>query len=221
MGVAHPMVLFLQALEQAEPGDKILMAGFGQGCDALAFQVTDAIKDLAPRRGIAGCLADKRELGSYAKFSKFRENIDLDTGIRAEVGGQTAMTTLYRNRKMITGLVGGKCTECGTAQYPMMDICVNPECASFQSMEDYEFADRVGRVVMFTGDLLAVSVDPPAIYGLVQFDGGGRMLADFTDCTLDDVSVGCEVRMSFRRRFVDEQRGYTGYYWKAVPGSQA
>ena len=32
----------------------------------------------------------------------------------------------------------------------------------------------LARIKTFTGDLLAVSVDPPAIYGMVQFDGGGR-----------------------------------------------
>ena len=219
-GAAHPLVLFNKALEESKPGDKILVASFGQGSDALAFEVTENIKDLAPRRGINGCLADRRELESYAKFAKFRDNIDLDTGIRAEVGGQTAMTTLYRNRKMITGLVGGKCPKCGTPQYPATTICVNPECQVHGEMDEYPFSERTGRVVMFTGDLLAVSVDPPAIYGLVQFDGGGRMLADFTDCTLDDVAVGVPVQMSFRVRFIDEERGFTGYFWKAVPRPQ-
>ena len=42
----------------------------------------------------------------------------------------------------------------------------------------------------FTGDLLAVSVDPPSVYGMVQFEGGGRFMADFTDCELADVRVG-------------------------------
>jgi hydroxymethylglutaryl-CoA synthase len=90
-----------------------------------------------------------------------------------------------------------------------------------QKMEDYGFAEKAGNVVMYTGDLLAVSPDPPAIYGLVQFEGGGRMLADFTDCTIEDVKVGSPVRMSFRRRWVDPQRGYTGYFWKAVPQAKA
>ena len=48
---------------------------------------------------------------------------------------------------------------------------------------------------MYSGDLLAVSVDPPAIYGMVQFEGGGRLVADFTDCELDDIKVGLPVTM--------------------------
>jgi NAD(P)-dependent dehydrogenase (short-subunit alcohol dehydrogenase family)/uncharacterized OB-fold protein/putative sterol carrier protein len=118
---------------------------------------------------------------------------------------------------MILGLVGGRCTECGTPQYPRADICVNPDCGALHSQEDYEFADVPATVRSFTGDMLAVSVDPPAIYGLVQFEGGGRLMADFTDCELSDLKVGMPVKMAFRRHYVDEERGFTGYFWKAVP----
>jgi NAD(P)-dependent dehydrogenase (short-subunit alcohol dehydrogenase family)/putative sterol carrier protein len=69
----------------------------------------------------------------------------------------------------------------------------------------------------FTGDLLSVSIDPPAVYGMIQFEGGGRFMADFTDCEFGDVQVGQRVNLSFRRRYSDKERGFTGYFWKAVP----
>jgi NAD(P)-dependent dehydrogenase (short-subunit alcohol dehydrogenase family)/uncharacterized OB-fold protein/putative sterol carrier protein len=151
------------------------------------------------------------------KFLKFRDLIETEAGIRAEAPDQTAMTTLWRKREMILGLVGGKCTVCGTPQYPKADVCVNPNCGALHSQEDYEFADIPATVKSFTGDNLAVSVDPPAIYGMIQFDGGGRFMADFTDCEMGDLSVGTPVEMAFRRHYVDEERGFTGYFWKAVP----
>ena len=46
-------------------------------------------------------------------------------------------------------------------------------------------------------------------------------LACRLDCTLDDVQVGGAVRMSFRKRWYDKDRGYTGYFWKAVPVAEA
>jgi NAD(P)-dependent dehydrogenase (short-subunit alcohol dehydrogenase family)/uncharacterized OB-fold protein/putative sterol carrier protein len=130
---------------------------------------------------------------------------------------QTAMSTLWRKRKMLLGLVGGKCTECGTPQFPKMDICVSPDCGAHHSQEDYEFSDRAVTIKSFTGDMLAYSIDPPAIYGMVQFEGGGRMMADFTDCEQDDIRVGMPARMVFRKHASDLQRGFTGYFWKAVP----
>ena len=42
-------------------------------------------------------------------------------------------------------------------------------------------------------------------------------MADFTDCEMSDLSVGTPVEMAFRRHYVDETRGFTGYFWKAVP----
>jgi 3-hydroxy-3-methylglutaryl CoA synthase/NAD(P)-dependent dehydrogenase (short-subunit alcohol dehydrogenase family)/putative sterol carrier protein len=216
-GAAHPLLMLVAALEQAKPGDGILLAGFGQGCDALYFKVTEAITKLAPRAGVKGSLENKKTIDNYMKFLKFRNLIHPEMGIRAEAPTQTAMTVLWRKRKMLTGLVGGKCRDCGTAQFPLMDVCVNPKCNHVSTQDDYEFADCAARIKTFTGDLLAVSVDPPATYGMVQFEGGGRFMADFTDCELADCKVGLPVKMVFRRRFTDDERGFSGYFWKAVP----
>ncbi|MBW2170326.1 MAG: SDR family NAD(P)-dependent oxidoreductase, partial [Deltaproteobacteria bacterium] len=216
-GAAHPLVMLVYALEQSKPGDRIVLAGFGQGCDALYFQVTENIQNLPTRTGIRGSLENKKTLDNYPKFLRFRELIQTEMGIRAEAPTQTAMTVLWRKRKMITGLVGGKCRECGTPQFPRMDICVNPDCHAVHSQDDYEFSDVPAFIKSFTGDLLSVSLDPPAIYGMIQFEGGGRFMADFTDCALDDVQVGQSVSLAFRKRYTDKERGFTGYFWKAIP----
>ncbi len=84
-------------------------------------------------------------------------------------------------------------------------------------MEDYYFYDRVGRIKSFTSDRLAFSMDPPAMYGLIDFDEGGRLYLDITDCDLDSLKVGSPVKMSLRRRYTDKRRGTYAYFWKAVP----
>ncbi len=216
-GAAHPLVLLVSALEQAKPGDKIVVASFGQGSDALLFEVTDNIKKLNARKGIKGSLENRKEEVSYAKFLKFNELIEAETGIRAEAATQTALTALWRNRKMILGFVGGKCTKCGTVQYPKTNVCVNPKCNAFHTQEYYEFAEKEAKIMSFTGDYLAVSVEPPSLYGMVQFEGGGRTLLDFTDCDLESVQIGQTVKLSFRKKYSDKERGFTGYFWKAIP----
>ena len=216
-GSAHSFMMFISALEEAKPGDRIVMCGFGQGANALYFQVTENITKLSSRIGVSGSLANKKSTDNYLKWLKFRDLIQTEMGIRAEAPTQTAATVLWRKNRMILGLVGGKCRECDTPQFPKADICVNPSCGAFHSQDDYEFADMPAKVKTFTGDLLSVSVDPPAIYGMVQFEGGGRMVADFTDCELDDVKVGLPVQMAFKRKGVDKERGFVNYFWKAVP----
>jgi uncharacterized OB-fold protein len=69
--------------------------------------------------------------------------------------------------------------------------------------------------------MLAYSLDSPAIYGLVDMEGGGRLFLDFTDCRLKEVSVGMPVEMTFRRKYHDTFRGIHGYFWKAVPANPA
>jgi len=217
VGVAHPLVMLIRALEVAEPGDRILVAGFGQGCDALCFEVTENIRNLVPRTGLKGSLESKKLVNNYIKYLKFRDLIITEEGIRAEAPSQTALSTLWRKREMLLGFVGGKCKVCGTPQFPKMDICVNPNCGAIHSQDDYGFADQPATIMSYTGDMLAVSEDPPAIYGMVQFDGGGRIMADFTDCEMGDLKVGLPVKMVFRIHSTDPERGFTGYFWKAIP----
>lgn len=73
------------------------------------------------------------------------------------------------------------------------------------------------RVVTYTADSLTFSPDPPTFYGNIDFEGGGRLTAEFTDVTADDVEVGREMRMVFRIKSKDTLRGFTKYFWKAAP----
>lgn len=220
-GCAHALVMLVKALEEAGPGEKILVVGFGHGCDALCFEVTPEISSLVPRRGVKESLAHKKVIENYSQYLVFKKLLRPDLGLRGEVDQPTALSVLWRKNKMLLGLVGGKCRECGTPQFPKQDICVNPACGALHSQDDYEFSGQPARIKSFTGDLLAASIDPPHKYGLIEFDNGGRMLADFTDCDLEELRVGLPMEMTFRIRMEDERRGFRQYFWKArpVPGA--
>jgi uncharacterized OB-fold protein len=193
------------------------LAGYGQGADVLLFQVTDNIKKLSARQGITANLGRKKVEETYTKWLQFNELIETEQGARAEIDNRASLSTLWRERKLILGFVGGICKECGTPQIPSERVCVNPKCGAIDSQEEYEFAEKPAKVLTFTGDNLAASLDPPAIYGMIQFDDGGRMMVDFTDCNLDDVEVGVSMKPAFRKKFYDQNRGFTGYFWKAIP----
>jgi 3-hydroxy-3-methylglutaryl CoA synthase len=216
-GAAHPLLMLAAALEAAKPGDRILVAAFGEGCDALLFEATSAIGRATGRRGVAGALASRREDDNYMRYLSFNDLVDLERGMRAEPDKPTQMTVLYRNRDMIQGLVGGKCRQCGTVQYPRQRYCVNPECNALDSQDEYAFAERNGKVMSYTADSLTYSPDPPTYFGMVQFDGGGRMLMDFSEIEAGSIDVGMAVRMVFRIKDADPMRGFVRYFWKAVP----
>ncbi|MGH8735819.1 MAG: hydroxymethylglutaryl-CoA synthase family protein [Burkholderiales bacterium] len=218
-GAAHPLLMLTHALQEAEPGDRILVASFGQGCDALLFEVTDAIAKLPPRAGVKGALARRKEESNYERFLAFNDHITLERGMRAETDQGTPLSTLYRNRDMVTGLVGGRCRNCGTLQFPRGRYCVNPKCNALDSQDDQPFSDLSAKVMSYTADVLTYSPDPPAYYGMVQFDGGGRMMADFADVDDGKVEVGMPMRMMFRIKENDAARGFVRYFWKAAPAA--
>ena len=217
-GTASPLMMLVAALEDAKPGDNIVVASFGNGSDALLFKVTDEIEKVkGKRRGIKKHLAAKRELKNYEKFISFRNVLPVEKGIRGEIVPPTALSELWRSRKQILALCGSKCKACGTPQFPPQRICVNPDCKTMDQMEDYLFSDKRGSLFTYTGDLLAFTPNPPAIYGIVDFEGGGRYWFDITDADLEGVKINMPVEMSFRKKYVDESKGIHGYFWKAIP----
>lgn len=220
-GVAHPLLLLAAALEDAQPGDRILLAAFGEGCDALLFEVTPAIAHAAAqasaRRGVQGALAARRADTNYLRYLAFNGLLDIERGMRAEPDKPTPLSVLYRNRDMVQGLIGGKCRTCGTVQYPRQRYCVNPECNALDSQDDYGFAERSGTLMSYTADALTYSPDPPTYFGMVAFDGGGRMLLDFTEVEAGKIDVGLPMRMVFRIKDQDPLRGFQRYFWKATP----
>jgi 3-hydroxy-3-methylglutaryl CoA synthase len=216
-GAAYALMMLVAALEDAKPGDKIMVVSFGNGSDAMLFTVTDNIKKIKGKMGVKGNLANRKELTSYEKYAAFHNAIPIDIGMRGETIPYTALSLYWRDIKEIAALHGSKCKKCGTPQYPANRICVNPKCRAIDEMEPYRFSDKKAAVFNYTGDNLAASISPPAIYGMVDFEGGGRAWLDFTDCDLEEVKVGLPVELTFRRKYVDEARGIHGYFWKVVP----
>jgi len=215
-GAAFSLMMLVAALEDAKPGDKILVISYGNGSDALYFQVTDEIKKVKGRRGIKGHLASKKQLPSYEKYARFRDTLPIEAAERA-AAPFTSLSALWREHRGVTSLVGSKCKRCGTPQYPTQRICANPECKAVDEMEPYRFSDKKARLFTYTGDNLAFSPDPPQAYGMIDFEGGGRSMFDVTDCVLEELSVDMPVEMSFRRMYRDQTRGISNYWWKAAP----
>jgi hydroxymethylglutaryl-CoA synthase len=215
-GTASPLILLIAMLEEANPGDNILLVSYGNGAEALFFKVTEEIEKVRDRRQLKKYLDSKKELTSYEKYLVFRGLIPTEAGFGGEVA-PTQLPLTWRERKAILTLYGSKCKRCGTPQYPPQTICVNPACGATDEMEDYRFSDKRGTLFSFTEDHASFSPNPPLIFGVIEFEGGGRFLFDVTDCEPNSVSMGIPVKMSLRRKYSDEFRGIYGYFWKAMP----
>lgn len=216
-GLPHGLLLLSHVLERAEPGQVIVVAQFGSGAQALVFRVTDAIRAFRPARGVSAWLARGVEERHYTRFLAFKGQLALERGMRGEQDKKTALSTAWRHRSALLGLVAGRCEVTGSVHFPPSRLSYDPGQPRLDTQKPWKLADRAARVLSWSAEYLSYHPSPPHHYGQIDFEGGGRILMDFTDLDVGEVDTGCAMEMVFRVKDVDERRGFTRYFWKATP----
>lgn len=211
-GNAHAPMMIVAALEEANPGDQLLVIAFAEGLDFILLEVTDAISRLSDRKGVKGYLSTKNDQVSYSSYLKWREIIKTEPPRRPDQDRPSA-PALYRGYDQNLSFTGSKCKKCDTPQFPKQRVCI--QCQAKDEMEDYRFVGQSAKVTTFTLDHLAASPNSPIIGAIVDFDNGGRILCEITDCDPKEVEIGMNVEMTFRRLFT--AAGISNYFWKARP----
>jgi len=216
-GVPHALLMLAQVLESATPGQLILVGQFGSGAQALVFRVTEAIFGFRPQVGVGRWLASGTEETNYTKFLAFRQQLELERGMRGEQDKKTALSTLYRHKSAVLGFVGGRCELTGNVHFPPSRISYTPGAPALDTQKPYKLAERQATVLSWSAEYLSYYPSPPQFYGQVDFDGGGRVLMEFTDVGRGEVDTGTRMEMVFRVKDLDEKRGFVRYFWKATP----
>jgi 3-hydroxy-3-methylglutaryl CoA synthase/uncharacterized OB-fold protein len=208
-------LMMLAALEEATPGNRILFANYGDGCDAFIFRVTDDISRIRCRPMMKDKLARKIPI-DYGKYLNWRNLIPVEASTLPD-RPEPSLPSRWRERRCISALYGVKCKKCGTPQFPPIGqtIRVCAVCQSKDDFEDYKFSDKTGKLFSYAVDQLQPTKNPPGLNGVVDFDGGGRLICELTDYDLDKVNIGMSVEMTFRKMF--QGKGIINYFWKAKP----
>jgi 3-hydroxy-3-methylglutaryl CoA synthase len=207
-GAAQPLVMLVAALERARAGDTILVAGYGDGADAIVLRATGAGAATGPT--VSQQIEVKRLLPSYGRYARFRKLVRKD----APPPDQSSAVVAFRDRKELLPLYGGRCPKCGTVQFPKHRVCI--ECAHPGGLDDVKLARR-GTLFTFTNDYLFESPDPPTTHAVVDLEGGGRLYCQLTDCEPERVAIDMPLELTFRR--IHEGGGFNNYFWKARPAS--
>jgi 3-hydroxy-3-methylglutaryl CoA synthase/uncharacterized OB-fold protein len=203
-GAAYALMLLIAALEEAKPGEKILLASYGDGADAYLLETTDQIAKFNGKRGIKGHLETKR----------IRKSVGVrGADIRGLEGSGPSVSARWREREAIDRLHGVKCLSCGLVQYPPQRICTR--CHTKDQWETVRLSDKKGKIFTFSLDYLVPGVDQPLAITVIDFEGGGRGLFMMTDREIEDVQCEAPVEMSFRK--LRSSGGVHNYYWKAIP----
>jgi uncharacterized OB-fold protein len=154
---------------------------------------------------------------NYTKFLAFKGQLDLERGMRGEQDKKTALSTAWRHHSALLGLVGGRCAVTGNVHFPPSRLSIEPGQPLLDTQQPYKLADRPARVLSWSAEYLSWHPCPPHYYGQIDFEGGGRILMDFTDLDSGQVEPGTAMEMVFRIKDTDERRHFTRYFWKATP----
>jgi len=213
-GCAHALLMLADALGEARPGEKILLASYGNGAEAFLLRVGEEIdKVRGGGRGVKGFLNSKKVLPSYVRYLSYRGLLEPEPG--APLRLFPSATASWRERNWAIRMHGSKCRNCGTIHFPIERVCFN--CNSKDNYEEVRLSDRKAEVFTYTLDNLAGRVDDPTIAQItLDFElGRARTYLVMTDYQPEDVSIGMQVEMTFRRMY--ESRGMYHYFWKCRP----
>ena len=210
-GAAALPMMIVAALETANPGDLILVANYGDGGDAFILKATENIRALQKDRGMKALLARRIPI-TYERYLNWRNMVPLHE-ISRPPSPPPSITCLWRESRNVLALHGTKCLHCGYPQYPAQRVCA--KCQAKDQYENYKFSDKKGTVAAFTIDYLTTNREAPAVVGVVDFEGGGRMLCEVTECEPAQIKVGMPVEMCFRK--IGLKGGFQNYFWKARP----
>lgn len=206
-GAAQPLILFAAALEEANPGDNLLMASYGNGSDAFLFKVKESFK----RRKVAAKIASKKMLPDYATYLRWRKLVKLPEPRVDMTVSYPSATAIWRETSRIYPLHGVRCKTCGAVQYPPQRVCI--KCRSKDNFEEVRLCDKKGKLFSYSFD--PIRENTPV--GLINLEGGGRVFLDLTDVDEEELKIDLPVKLTFRRVDLRREDGMYVYFWKATP----
>ena len=209
-GAAFSLMIPAAALEETSPGDKLLLASYGNGADALFLE---AVGKPEGGRGLKSYLHSKRVLKDYVSYLRWRGILEMPVRGTARPSLVPSASALHREEEKNLRLHGVKCRQCGTVQYPPQRVC--NKCNAKDDFEKYPFWDKKAELFTYSPDFGIPSPDPPYVLAVVNFEGGGRIWLTMTDKEVDEIEIGMPLELTFRRLATVEH--IHNYFWKCMP----
>jgi 3-hydroxy-3-methylglutaryl CoA synthase/uncharacterized OB-fold protein len=209
-GTPYALMLLAHALETARPGERMLVASYGDGAHALSFETTDAIAQLPERRGISWHLERRRGLKSYDTYLKARKldpkewEAGMDLGLSA--------TIRFRERDADIGFIAARCTSCGQLHFPKQRVCA--KCFEKDAWEPFRLSDKQGKLLAYTFDYFFPAAEPPTIMVMTEVEGC-RVQVQMANIRPGSVALDLPVEYVFRK--IHDAGGKPNYFWKASP----
>jgi len=209
-GCSFALLLLAAALERARPGERLLVASYGDGADALSLLVTPQLEKLEARRGVSWHLKRRRALRGYDSYLRSRGLQPSEWEAGTDPG--LSATIRFRERDADIGFVGGRCQGCGQVHLPRPRVCYR--CHRKDDWSPCRLSDKRGRLLSYTFDYFFPAAEPPTIMIMSEVEGC-RVQVQLADATPDQVALEMPVEYVFRK--IHDAGGKPNYYWKASP----
>lgn len=210
-GVADALVRLGSGLDEARPGELILLVNYGDGADALVLRTTSRLADArSERRPLSAFLEGSVGISDYYDFLRWR-----GLGPVSLNGARVAPSpnALFREQDEVLRMHGMRCLACGMVQYPPQRVCVR--CQAKDQSEPVRMTDGGATLFSYSLDYVAATPDVPLLHGVIDFEVGGRAMMLVTDRDLSSVGIGMKLELTFRK--FSEADGIHTYLWKAAP----
>lgn len=111
-------------------------------------------------------------------------------------------------------LIGSICNNCGTTYFPQRSVC--PECRRKGDIHPMTFS---GNGKIFSYSIINTPTDDfkliaPYAVAIIELEEGAKVTSQIIDCDPEDINIGDEVEMVFRKVTEDGKDGVISYGFK-------
>ena len=120
----------------------------------------------------------------------------------------------WRHISQRYNLIGSKCLQCGEVFFPMRVIC--PKCRRKGKLEPIKFTGN-GKIMSYsvihtpTDEFKNIS---PYAVAIIELEEGAKITSQIVDCNTDDIEIGHEVELVFRKIREEGDEGVISYGYK-------
>ncbi len=120
----------------------------------------------------------------------------------------------WRHIQQRYNLIGSKCNTCGELFFPSRVVC--PNCRRKGNLEPFQFSGK-GKIHTFSVIRSApdnFKKSAPYAVAVVELEEGAKLTSQLVDCDVEDIEIGDDVEMVFRRIREDGEDGVISYGYK-------
>lgn len=218
-GSSSALIELAAALDQAKPGERIILASYGSGAGSDAFSLV-VLEDVDKKRDKATRVQYYLENKEYIDYCTYEKTIGLlkVKGLPEPMSAIIAQPSAEREKDYELKLKALECRKCGSLNFPKRHYCIDCGGEDFKEVP----LPRSGNIITFNFQYV-VAVSPeqaPIPVCTAKMEGakgeyGGNVSSMITDCKTDDVKVGGKVELVFRR--CGKELGLVRYGYKFRP----